>query len=86
MLTLSPCKHIEKLNSPSILYLKHYFRLRLTRLNEEIGLEEQGTGEGDTYTDVMKDFSRFAVSQPQRLQRNTRTDQSDIATLPASDA
>lgn len=45
-------------------------RLRLTRLNEEIGVEEQNTGESDTYNDVMKDFSRFAVSQPQRLQRN----------------
>lgn len=60
-------------------------RLRLTRLNEEIGLEEQGTGEGDTYTDVMKDFSRFAVNQPQRLQRN-RYDPCEAATLPASDA
>lgn len=86
MRTLLPCKH--KFNSlrVSLLYLKHSSRLRLTRLNEEIGLEEQSTGEGDTYTDVMKDFSRFAVSQPQRLQRNTKIDQSDIATLPASDA
>lgn len=57
-----------------------FFRLRLTRLNEEIGLEEQSTGEGDTYNDVMKDFSRFAVTQPQRLQRNTKTDQNETAT------
>lgn len=60
-----------------------FIRLRLTRLNED--LEEHGTGEGDTYTDVMKDFSRLAVTQPQRLQRNIQIDQSDIATLPASD-
>lgn len=41
--------------------------LRLTALNEEIGLQEHGTGEGDTYTDVMKDFS-------QRLQRSPKND------------
>lgn len=46
------------------------FRLRLTRLNEEIGLEDHGSGEGDTYNDVMNDFSRFAVSQPHRLTRS----------------
>lgn len=46
-------------------------RLRLTRLNEEIRMEEHGTGEGDTYNDVMNDFSRFAVSQPHKLQRST---------------
>lgn len=50
-------------------------RLRLTRLNEEIGLEEQG--EGDTYNDVMKDFSRFALSAPQTLERTTITNVDD---------
>ncbi|XP_031625900.1 arf-GAP with coiled-coil, ANK repeat and PH domain-containing protein 2 [Contarinia nasturtii] len=44
--------------------------LRLTRLNEEIRMEEHGSGEGDTYNDVMNDFSRFAVDQPQKLQRS----------------
>lgn len=48
------------------------FRLRLTQLNEEIGMDEQAHGESDTYTDVMIDFSRIAVSQPDKLQRPKR--------------
>uniref|UniRef100_A0A6B2E9M9 Putative gtpase activating protein n=1 Tax=Phlebotomus kandelakii TaxID=1109342 RepID=A0A6B2E9M9_9DIPT len=43
--------------------------LRLTKLNEEIGLSEQGVGGDETYNDVMKDFSHFAINQPHRLQR-----------------
>ncbi|XP_055377406.1 arf-GAP with coiled-coil, ANK repeat and PH domain-containing protein 2 [Condylostylus longicornis] len=43
--------------------------LRLTRLNEEIGVNDEGNGEDETYKDVMKDFSNFASSQP-RLLRN----------------
>lgn len=62
------------------LFIFHIFRLRLTRLNEEIGIEEQNTGEGDTYNDVMKDFSRYAVNQPQRLLRNSKTDQNETDT------
>lgn len=46
--------------------------LRLTRLNEEIRMEEHGNREIDTYNDVMNDFSRFAVSQPQKLQRQSK--------------
>lgn len=49
-------------------------RLRLTKLHEEIGVEEQGNGESDTYNYVMKDFSQMAVNQPQRLQRNPKND------------
>lgn len=37
--------------------------LRLTQLNEEIGIEDHGNGEGDTYNDVMNDFSRLTASQ-----------------------
>lgn len=44
-------------------------RLRLTRLNEEIGITEQGTVGDETYHDVMKDFSLFALNQPHKLQR-----------------
>ncbi|XP_055687593.1 arf-GAP with coiled-coil, ANK repeat and PH domain-containing protein 2 [Lutzomyia longipalpis] len=44
--------------------------LRLTKLNEEIGLSEQGIGGDETYNDVMKDFSNFAINQPHRLQRS----------------
>ncbi|KAG4078434.1 hypothetical protein HA402_007385 [Bradysia odoriphaga] len=47
--------------------------LRLTKLHEEIGVEEQGNGESDTYNHVMRDFSQMAVNQPQRLQRNPKT-------------
>lgn len=44
--------------------------LRLTKLNEEIGAQEQGgSGNDETYVDVMKDFSNFAINQPHRLQR-----------------
>lgn len=42
-------------------------RLRLTRLNDEIGLNDEGNGEDETYKDVMKDFSNFASSQPRML-------------------
>lgn len=42
-------------------------RLRLTALNEEIGVQDHGNGEGDTYNDVMKDFS-------QRLQSGSKTE------------
>lgn len=52
-------------------------RLRLTKLHEEIGVEEQGNGESDTYNYVMRDFSQMAVNQPQRLQRNPRTNNDD---------
>lgn len=46
------------------------FSLRLTKLNEEIGAQEQGgSGNDETYVDVMKDFSNFAINQPHRLQR-----------------
>lgn len=48
-------------------------RLRLTALNEEIGLQDHGNGEGDTYNDVMKDFS-------QRLQRSPKTEHARNAT------
>uniref|UniRef100_A0A1A9W837 Arf-GAP with coiled-coil, ANK repeat and PH domain-containing protein 2 n=1 Tax=Glossina brevipalpis TaxID=37001 RepID=A0A1A9W837_9MUSC len=41
--------------------------LRLTRLNDEIGLNDEGNGEDETYKDVMKDFSNFASSQPRML-------------------
>ncbi|KAL9892884.1 arf-GAP with coiled-coil, ANK repeat and PH domain-containing protein 2 isoform X3 [Glossina fuscipes] len=41
--------------------------LRLTRLNDEIGLSDEGNGEDETYKDVMKDFSNFASSQPRML-------------------
>lgn len=46
-------------------------RLRLTKLNEEIGAdrEQGGSGNDETYVDVMKDFSNFAINQPHRLQR-----------------
>lgn len=47
-----------------------FIRIRLTCLNEEIGIEEHGTGEADTYNDVMDDFSRFTVSQLHRIQRS----------------
>lgn len=50
-----------------VLIIDYRRRLRLTALNEEIGLQEHGTGEGDTYTDVMKDFS-------QRLQRSPKNE------------
>lgn len=44
------------------------YSLRLTKLNEEIGSQEQGgTGDDETYVDVMKDFSNFAINQPHRL-------------------
>ncbi|GAB0089874.1 PH domain-containing protein [Sergentomyia squamirostris] len=49
--------------------------LRLTKLNEEIGLSEQGCGGDETYNDVMKDFSNFAINQPHRLQRAKLDDQ-----------
>ncbi|XP_059615739.1 arf-GAP with coiled-coil, ANK repeat and PH domain-containing protein 2 [Phlebotomus argentipes] len=49
--------------------------LRLTKLNEEIGLSEQGLGGDETYNDVMKDFSHFAINQPHRLQRPKLDDQ-----------
>lgn len=52
-------------------------RLRLTKLHEEIGVEEQGNGESDTYNHVMRDFSQMAVNQPQRLQRNPKTNDDD---------
>lgn len=39
-------------------------------MNEEIGMEDHGSGEGETYNDVMNDFSRFAVSQPSKLNRS----------------
>lgn len=45
-------------------------RIRLKCLNEEIGIEEHGTGEADTYNDVMDDFSRFSVSQLHKNQRS----------------
>ncbi|KAM7363974.1 centaurin beta 1A isoform 1-T1 [Cochliomyia hominivorax] len=41
--------------------------LRLTRLNDEIGLNDEGNGEDETYKDVMKDFSNFTSSQPRML-------------------
>ncbi|CAD7077861.1 unnamed protein product [Hermetia illucens] len=50
--------------------------LRLTRLNEEIGMSEDATGEDETYKDVMKDFSHFASSQP-RLLRNRNENNND---------
>lgn len=48
-------------NSTTFL-LCHHISLRITALKEDLGQQEHGTGEGDTYNDVMKDFS-------QRLQR-----------------
>lgn len=36
-------------------------------------MEEHGSGEGDTYNDVMNDFSKFAVSQPHMLQRENES-------------
>lgn len=53
--------------------------LRLTKLNEEIGSQEQGAGNDETYVDVMKDFSHFAINQPHRLQR-TKMDENDEGT------
>lgn len=38
-------------------------------MNEEIGITEQGTVGDETYHDVMKDFSLFALNQPHKLQR-----------------
>lgn len=48
-------------------------------MHEEIGVEEQGNGESDTYNHVMKDFSHMAVNQPHRLQRNPKTNDGDDA-------
>lgn len=56
--------------------MKHFvvFRLRLTQLNEEIGITEQGSNGDETYNDVMKDFSLMAINQPHRLQRPKNDD------------
>lgn len=53
-------------------------RLRLTKLNEEIGAQEQGSGNDETYVDVMKDFSNFAINQPHRLQRPKVEENEDV--------
>ena len=62
------------------------FRLRLTRLNEEIGISEQGSVSDETYNDVMKDFSHLACSQPHRLQQrnnnnNNNNNKNNIKTV-----
>ncbi|XP_023170995.2 arf-GAP with coiled-coil, ANK repeat and PH domain-containing protein 2 isoform X1 [Drosophila hydei] len=61
--------------------------LRLTRLNDEIGLNDEYNGEDETYKDVMKDFSNFAASQPRMLrQRNdSNTLESQRSSLTNSD-
>ncbi|XP_030370232.1 arf-GAP with coiled-coil, ANK repeat and PH domain-containing protein 2 isoform X2 [Scaptodrosophila lebanonensis] len=61
--------------------------LRLTRLNDEIGLNDEYNGEDETYKDVMKDFSNFAASQPRLLrQRNdSNTLESQRSSLTNSD-
>lgn len=45
--------------------------LRLTQLNDEIGIGEDGDNIGGdaTYNDVMRDFSHLTCNQPQRLNR-----------------
>ncbi|XP_037947536.1 arf-GAP with coiled-coil, ANK repeat and PH domain-containing protein 2 isoform X2 [Teleopsis dalmanni] len=61
--------------------------LRLTRLNDEIGLNDEGNGEDETYKDVMKDFSHFAASQPRMLRNrnDTNTLESQRSSLTNSD-
>ncbi|KAH8273169.1 hypothetical protein KR018_008363, partial [Drosophila ironensis] len=61
--------------------------LRLTRLNDEIGINDEFNGEDETYKDVMKDFSNFASSQPRMLrQRNdSNTLESQRSSLTNSD-
>ncbi|EDV42519.1 uncharacterized protein Dana_GF16981, isoform A [Drosophila ananassae] len=61
--------------------------LRLTRLNDEIGPNDEFNGEDETYRDVMKDFSNFASSQPRMLrQRNdSNTLESQRSSLTNSD-
>ncbi|XP_017017532.1 arf-GAP with coiled-coil, ANK repeat and PH domain-containing protein 2 isoform X3 [Drosophila kikkawai] len=61
--------------------------LRLTRLNDEIGLNDEFNGEDETYKDVMKDFSNFTASQPRMLrQRNdSNTLESQRSSLTNSD-
>ncbi|XP_055849506.1 arf-GAP with coiled-coil, ANK repeat and PH domain-containing protein 2 isoform X1 [Episyrphus balteatus] len=61
--------------------------LRLTRLNDEIGLSDEGNGEDETYKDVMKDFSNFASSQPRMLRNRTDTNtlESQASSLTNSD-
>ncbi|KAH8242580.1 hypothetical protein KR032_000253, partial [Drosophila birchii] len=61
--------------------------LRLTRLNDEIGLSDEFNGEDETYKDVMKDFSNFTASQPRMLrQRNdSNTLESQRSSLTNSD-
>lgn len=64
-----------------------FYSLRLTRLNDEIGLNDEFNGEDETYKDVMKDFSNFAASQPRMLrQRNdSNTLESQRSSLTNSD-
>ncbi|XP_014097855.2 arf-GAP with coiled-coil, ANK repeat and PH domain-containing protein 2 isoform X1 [Bactrocera oleae] len=61
--------------------------LRLTRLNDEIGMNDEGNGEDETYKDVMKDFSNFASSQPRMLRNrnDTNTLESQRSSLTNSD-
>ncbi|ENN72674.1 hypothetical protein YQE_10772, partial [Dendroctonus ponderosae] len=44
--------------------------LRLGRLNEEMKDTESGVSGDDTFNDVVRDFSRLAYSNPEKLQRN----------------
>lgn len=63
----------------SLLFVGLFRRLRLTKLNEEIGAQEQGgSGNDETYVDVMKDFSSFAINQPHRLQRPKMEESEEI--------
>lgn len=59
--------------------------LRLTQLNDEIGIGENEEIGGDaTYNDVMRDFSHLTLNQPQRLQnqrhRRAHSSSSSVAT------
>lgn len=70
-----------------LIKLNSFPRLRLTRLNDEIGLNDEFNGEDETYKDVMKDFSNFTASQPRMLrQRNdSNTLESQRSSLTNSD-
>lgn len=45
------------------------YRLRLGRLNDEMKDSEMGVTGDDTFNDVVRDFSRMAYTNPEKLQR-----------------
>lgn len=51
------------------------FRLRLGRLNDEMKDSEMGVTGDDTFNDVVRDFSRMAYSNPEKLQRLKHDDE-----------